>query len=244
MAATTHRDARPRVFPFYVVCDVSKSMWDPRRHPPAHGPSPFDVLQDSIPQLLFEVEINTLAKDAARISVISFADDARMVLPLTRPGDVSRIEELKRGGFTNYEALFGRLRDTIRRDCEDLARSYKLRGPAVFFLTDGRPEVGGVEQSEALWGAARDGLVSPGFPHPPKIAAFGLGDPIERTLCRVATVERGLRLAFVALRADQVVEVLRGIIPVILQSISASVEDGERLVLETPPRMRRVSCDA
>src|SRR3712207_5487525 len=71
---------KPRTFMFYVVCDVSRSMWD---HSFGNGGQlPYDVLGDALPEVLQELDDNEQVRDIGRISIISFSDQAQVVVPL------------------------------------------------------------------------------------------------------------------------------------------------------------------
>jgi hypothetical protein len=235
------RTGRERAFPFYVVCDVSQSMWDPAFQPPGQLVLPFDVLREAIPNLLFGLERNATVAEAAMISVITFADAPHVHLGLMRPDEVV-LPTLEHGYATDYAAVFRDLRTVLSHDCEGLAKTHDVRRPAVFFLTDGQPDTGHGPQPEGVWAAPLAQLTAPAFPWRPQIVAFGLGDVEERTLCRVATAHDALRLAFMADAAADSGAVVGAIMHALSVAIADTITRG-KLVVQAPAGMR-LACGA
>ncbi|MFA1538498.1 vWA domain-containing protein [Actinomadura monticuli] len=225
---------RERAFPFYVVCDVSQTMWDPDFNTSAR--IPLDVLQDAVPDLIYRAELDQTICDAALISVIEFSSRAEVLLPLTRPGETDDLRRFNRGDQTDYAVVFDLLRRRIDEDCRRLAQTYDLKQPAVFFLTDGIPFVGDRDQPESVWLPARNRLLAPDFDFRPQLVAFGFGQARRNVLCRVASEQGGRRLAFIADRAMDVSEVLGALIDTLFISISASVAQGD-LAVRVPEGM-------
>lgn len=228
--------AKPRAFPFYIVCDVSASMW--RNWP---RPTPFDILSQCVGELLTELEADVTIGEATWVSVVTFADNLEVALPLIHPGDAHVVPALRKGAQTNYVALFKGLRELLPRDCANLEREYWLKQPAIFLLTDGNPAVRGVHQAYDEWTPHLDALLSPDFPYSPNIVTFGFGAAQEATLCRIATSFGQERLAYVADRSIHVTEVLRGIMRIIFITIGRSITR-EVLFPDIPNGMRRAGC--
>lgn len=228
---------RSRAFPFYIVCDVSHSMWVDRKD--GHQ-TPFEILSTCIPELLFELETGDLVvSEAAHVSIIAFHDKVHEVLPLVRPCDAPDVPALPKGGQTDYRLVFGTLRQVIERDCAALAREYQLKTPMVFFITDGEPFVGDRRQPPEVWRPVRDQVA--GLPYRPHITAMGFGRVTERTLCQVATEFKGRKLAYVADEARPATVVVAAICQAVTDSITASVT-GPDFVVRVPEGMRQISC--
>ncbi|TDD94653.1 vWA domain-containing protein [Actinomadura rubrisoli] len=225
---------RERAFPFYVVCDVSQTMWDPRFHNSAR--IPLEVLSDAVPELLFRVQTEQMISDAALVSVIAFSSTAEVLLPLSRPRDVYDLKAFDKGDQTDYASVFTLLRHRIEEDCERLSSAYDLKQPAVFFLTDGIPYVGRANQPESAWLPPRDRLVAPDFAYRPQLVAFGFGQAQRRVLCKVATEQGKRRLAFIAAGSMDVSRVLDALMETLFISISSSVSKGE-LSIRVPEGM-------
>lgn len=116
------------VMPFYVVCDVSWSMFN-------------DIvkLNEGLHQLVRAIRAEPIVDDVARIGVMSFSDTARVVMPLGQTSE-STLQDLPLEGGTNYSAAFLALKETIDADIADLKkRGMKVFRPCVFFLSDGEP---------------------------------------------------------------------------------------------------------
>lgn len=228
---------RPRACPFYIVCDVSQSMWQETAE---HEVTPYNVLSACVDQLLFKIEANPTVNEAAHISVMSFADETHTVLPLAKLENTQTIAALSKGNQTNYATVFAALRQAIEADCHALDRDFKLKQPTVFFLTDGGPYVGNGPQPESVWAPVRDRLVDESFAYRPHIVTFGFRSVSESTLCRVATSLGSEKLAFIANRALQVAELVESIMAALFISIGQSLARNE-LVIQPPAGMRRAN---
>lgn len=119
------------VMPFYLVCDVSWSM-----------ERDIGNLNTALRNLKSSISLAPVVNDVARVSLITFSDTARIVMPM---GQVSESEfpQLTLEGGTNYGAAFTLLADAISADCTALdASGYRIYRSCVFFLTDGLPQDG------------------------------------------------------------------------------------------------------
>src|SRR6516165_315082 len=90
-----------RVFPFYVVCDVSRSMWDPDMNE-GQPVTPLSVIEDSLPDMLTVLEEDPAVCDTAHLGIIAFGETPETVLPLTPLAQDPTIPALRRQGATNY----------------------------------------------------------------------------------------------------------------------------------------------
>lgn len=190
-----------RVFPFYVVCDVSRSMWDPEFIEQSGSAwssaigvasTPFQQIEESLPGLVETLEDDISIRDTAHISVIAFGDHAQVVLPLTPlnaddPSALS-IGPMARQYSTNYAVVFKHLHQQIREDVKRLmAVGSELYTPAIYFITDGNPQSGGKPQTVADWLPLRQSFEHTNFPVSPTIVALGLGDVSPDTLRLIAS---------------------------------------------------------
>ena len=134
------------VMPFYVVCDVSWSMFN-------------DIvkLNEGLHQLVRAIRAEPIVDDVARIGVMSFSDTARVVMPLGQTSE-STLQDLPLEGGTNYSAAFLALKETIDADIADLKkRGMKMFRPCVFFLSDGLPSMGDVTDARGILDRVRRG---------------------------------------------------------------------------------------
>ena len=77
--------------------------------------------------------------DVAHISVMTFSDTAKVVMPLSQMSETS-VPTLKVEGGTNYGEAFRELARVIPGDAAALkAQGYRIFRPCAFFLTDGEP---------------------------------------------------------------------------------------------------------
>lgn len=117
------------VMPFYIICDVSGSM---TRDMPA--------LNEGIQKLHRSIVQNPVVDDVAHISVISFSNDARTLMPLSQMSERNMPTLVTDGGRTNYGNAFRELARAIPQDAAALrAQGYRIFRPCAFFLTDGEP---------------------------------------------------------------------------------------------------------
>ncbi|RKS68906.1 uncharacterized protein YegL [Actinomadura pelletieri DSM 43383] len=162
-----------QVLPFYLVCDESWSM----------SGEPIDAINDSLPKLHEEIGSNPVVADKTRFCLISFSQQAQVLLPLSDLSEVTAIPKLTADGGTSYSSAFDLLRATIESDIDQLkSTGHQVLRPAVFFLTDGQPN------DSADWGVAYQRVIDPAWGPRPNILAFGFGDVDGQTLQRIATV--------------------------------------------------------
>src|SRR3954465_8750268 len=90
------------LFPVFMLVDVSASM--------AGGP--IEALNATLPNLKQEMLSNPMVGEIARVSLVTFSDEARVVLPL---GDLAyaEIPEIEVEGGTNFAAGFRGMRAAI-----------------------------------------------------------------------------------------------------------------------------------
>ena len=116
------------VMPFYLICDVSYSM-----------SGDMLALNDGVQKLRQSIVAEPLVDDVGHISVMTFSDTAKVVMPLSQMSETS-IPTLSVEGGTNYGAAFRELARVIPADAAALkAQGYRVFRPCAFFLTDGEP---------------------------------------------------------------------------------------------------------
>ena len=179
-----------RVFPFYVVCDVSRSMWDldffeAARTPTCDGgtdrKTPFQQMEESLPGLIETLEDDLSVRDTAHVCVIAFGDRPQVVLPLTPlntadPSALS-IQPMNKQYSTDYATILRHLHQQLKLDITHLiAAGSQLYTPAIYFITDGNPQARGKPQSVADWLPYRQSLEDMTAGISPTIIALGIGD--------------------------------------------------------------------
>jgi uncharacterized protein YegL len=184
------------LFPVFLLVDVSASM--------AGGP--IEALNASLPDLKEEMLSNPTVGEIARIALISFSDESRVILPLSdlAYADLPTIEV---EGGTNFAAAFRGARTAIDDGLRSLPKGTPLYRPVVFFMSDGE------HQAREDWAGAYEALCDPNWKFRPEVVAFGFGDASRETLQRIAT-----RYAFLTKDADPAVQV-REILNALIGSI-------------------------
>lgn len=205
------------ILPFYLVCDESGSMKG----------EPLRAINASLPDIHSEIGSNPVVADKTRFCIIGFGGKAQIVLPLSDLSAVSQMPTLSyRTGGTHYGAAFQTLFDAIAADVHKLkANGDQVYRPAVFFLSDGRP-------NDKNWQVLYERVTDPNWPLHPNILAFGFGKADPAILRRVATVR-----AFIAEPGMGPATALRefagSLIRSIVNSASRPAVDGA-LVLAVP----------
>jgi uncharacterized protein YegL len=204
------------LLPVYLVCDLSSSMGSDGRA---------TALDGALLALRDAVWLNPVVSDVARIGVIGFGTDARVLLPLCDVALIDELPALRPGGLTSYAAAFTLLRATIERDIAQLrGDTYQVWRPLVFFISDGEPT-----DSAADWRAARDTLVASDFAGRPDIVAFAVGEASPATMATVATSR-----CFAARTVDGVRQAITGIGDLVIRSVVASSVSGAVTVPASP----------
>ena len=117
------------VMPFYLICDVSYSM-----------SRDMAALNDGVQRLRRSIVSEPFVDDVAHVSIMTFSDTAKVVMPLTQLSE-QPMPQLSAEGGTNYGAAFRELAHVIPADAAALkAQGYKVFRPCAFFLTDGEPQ--------------------------------------------------------------------------------------------------------
>ena len=227
---------RPKAWPFYIICDVSRSMWDPRFHD-GNQHTPWHVMRDGLADLVFAVEESPTASDICHLGVIAFADTVTEVLPLTSfRGSAMSIGALPQGSYTDYAQLFHDLAGILDRDLSRLATTHDSKPPAIFFITDGEatgPD--GELQPDDVW-KAQLSRVHGRVPQP-DIVTLGLGEARESAL---VTIRAGRGPACLADLSANPGDLLKSIIDSIVKSVLASTTQ-ESFWFDVPASMKRLA---
>ena len=132
-------------WPFYIVCDVSSSMHD-HKFSEYWGSevSPWRRLFSATREVVSELSDNEDVRQQVHLSVVEFADRAETILKLTRlDQEGPLVPNFSKGGRSDFAAVWKHLARLIPEDQKELASTgFKSRRPTIFFITDGKPDLG------------------------------------------------------------------------------------------------------
>ncbi|RCG28233.1 hypothetical protein DQ384_24180 [Sphaerisporangium album] len=139
-----------RVVPIYLAINTSPSM--ARR---------LVEVEQMLVALTDELLSSPVLGDQVRIGVVSFADTADLVLPLTDLTRLGRMPRIPSGRETRFGPLFELLAKVVGRDLTvHRAMDAEVMRPMVFLLCDGLPTDNGWERSFAkFYGVAHAGVI-------------------------------------------------------------------------------------
>ncbi len=164
-------EPRGKVLPVYFIADESGSMCNEVKQ-----------LNEGLVSLLDAMQSETMAAAKIRFCMVGFNESVRCYL---EPSDLRQLEdmpELTASGTTSYRAAFFELRERIPSDVIKLkGEGYEVHRPAVFFLSDGAPNL------HDGWEAALSEVKSEDFKERPNILAFGIGEADPEIIRQVAT---------------------------------------------------------
>ncbi|WP_189218684.1 MULTISPECIES: vWA domain-containing protein [Streptomyces] len=163
---------RGHVLPIYVLADESGSMTDL-----------IDDLNDGLRSLHRTLLGEPMAAAKVRFSVLGFSDDVVERVHLADLRGTDEFPLLTPRGRTSYLAAFEDLIDRIPADVRSLkAEGYQVHRPAVFLLSDGRPN------PDEDWKDAHRRLTDRNTTlAAPNVIACGIVDADARTIDEVAT---------------------------------------------------------
>jgi uncharacterized protein YegL len=173
MVSTESLGDELQLLPFYLLADQSGSM-----------ESDIEFLTGGLQDLVDEARSNSLAYSKIRLTVLGFGSSVTTHLELA---DLRRVEQMPvlraTDEYTRYDLAFEDLRIRIERDIDLIkgANNSALR-PAVFFLTDGKPN-----PPDQPWREALATLQDEGFRRRPNVVAFGVRDADPDIIRAIAT---------------------------------------------------------
>lgn len=216
-------DERVTVMPFYLICDVSRSM-----------DSDMYDLNDGLGRLRAAILADPVVDDMVQICVMSFSDVAKVLAPIGHMR-VAAAARLSAEGGTNYGAAFRELSAVIKRDAANLASGgHTAYQPCAFFVTGGEPADADWHQTFTTTLTCCDDVaanlifVPLGFRDAPESALRQLAYPrAEGKWYHAGTALAG--------------QALTGIVNVIIQTVITSgrgAAEGRPVVIPQPPAAR------
>ena len=162
-----------QLLPFYLLADQSGSM-----------ESDIEFLTGGLQDLVDEARSNSLAYSKIRLSVIGFGSSVTAHLELADLRKIDRMPVLPATEeYTRYDLAFEDLRVRIDRDVDLIkATNNAALRPAVFFLTDGKPN-----PPDQPWREALSTVRDDSFRRRPNIVAFGVRDADANIIREIAS---------------------------------------------------------
>jgi uncharacterized protein YegL len=128
-----------RILPFYVVCDVTDSS-------DKHGSSAESSLGRAqklirdLAEAFRDLSYDPVESEIARICIVTYCDDAEVLVPLSGP-DIVIPQLISRTGNRCYGPAFRLLKDLIKRDMSNLkAEGQEVLPGRIFFISGGAPK--------------------------------------------------------------------------------------------------------
>jgi uncharacterized protein YegL len=201
---------RAKCIPIYIVVDTSRSM------------VPFEnVINVAIETLYDDLITSPRISEFAYISIMSYNNDAEVVLRITDLHTLEALPEFKCGGVSNFAKAVILLHQLIDDDVAILKRAGRdVLRPLMFLLIGSSPTNAQGNLSDN-WRRDYASLVDKSYRHHPHVVPFGYRDTISDTLREIATIPGAAFLA----KQDDISDALRKVIPTLLNSIVNSARD-------------------
>jgi uncharacterized protein YegL len=219
------------VMPFYIMCDVSGSMW-----------VDIPALNAGITQLRQDIMRDPVVDDLTMLSIITFADTAQTIVPLSYPTQI-KLPALVSGGLTNFGPAFREFHRAFEADRARLrSEGKKVFRPCVFFLTDGEPTDGDyAEVFASLLGY--DPTTRQGNKAYPYVTAFGFREATAETMATITFPNFGEKRGryFLAQDGATVSDLLKVVANAIATSVVGSAQSvGNGMPQYLPPATNAV----
>lgn len=206
-------DVKGHLLPVYIVADESGSM----------GPH-LAELNQGLASLHRALRGDPMVAAKVRLTVLGFSSKVAVRLPLADVRDLAQMPRIVVGGTTNFLAAFDDLHKRIPQDVKLLkGQGYEVHRPAVFFLTDGQPDL------NQNWRASHARLIDrSATPGAPNIIACGVGAAHAPTIVDIATTND---FAFIAVRGADIGE---AITEFFMQLTASVIRSGQSLGSSNP----------
>jgi uncharacterized protein YegL len=204
------------VLPFYIVCDEGSSMI---------GES-IEAVNAGIGELFRTIHGDPVVDAKARVGIITFNDQANVLLPLTQLSLITQSPGCVASGSTSYASVFNLLKKQIETDIPRLkSQGFRVHRPMVFFMSDGQPNA-------EDWQSPLAQLTDANFHFHPNIVSFGVAGAEPSVIKEVSTpltVGAGKKQSFAFLAQDGVNpgSALREIMKFITGTIIASARQDQ-----------------
>jgi len=147
------------IVPFYLVCDVSSSM----------SAEDMQTVDEGIVGLLDEINADPIFDAKVRISIVTYADNAEVLVPMTTDNGFTHLRHVTiQSGAAQFGNLFRFMKFLLARDCRSLAKSHSaVSRPLIFHISKGRP-------GDEGWLCYFERLMADDFIFRPNIVSYGV----------------------------------------------------------------------
>jgi uncharacterized protein YegL len=201
---------RHPIFPIFLLLDVSLSMQGP----------PIDAINIALPELKRAIEEDPTTGELARVGLITFADSARLAIPLSDLADVQLPCVKAEGRYTNFADAFASARKYIESGVKNMGKGTRFFTPVIFLITDGR------HNWHEDWRSAHARILDRSWKFRSEIVVFGFGSASPEEIRALGSRPH---LTFLA-RDQAAASVVKEIISTLLGSIkttSGSIRAGQ-----------------
>lgn len=216
------------ILPLYIVCDTSGAMT---------GALP--ALRQNLASLVEDLASDPVIADTTMLSIITFDNVARTLVPLSDPDSV-KVPEMNASGGASYSQAFEEYNRGFTRDYRCLQQANcRVFRPHVFFLTSGQANDIWEDTFQRL--IAWDPVTKTGNKMYPYIMAFGFGGASEGELKKTVYPNFGEKLGrWVLYQTNEVDEILSSVFDTIRKvglAPAHGMPSGQYQFLLTPPEL-------
>ena len=160
------------LLPFYIVCDEGSSMTD----------EAVTAVNRGIGELFRAIHSDPIVDAKARIGIITFNDQASVLLPLTELSQITQSPGCVRSDNpSSYKNVFSLLNSQIENDVLRLeVEGFRVHRPVVFFMSAGKPKL-------EEWHSAWEELTEKKSRFRPHIVSWGTPGADPSIISKVAT---------------------------------------------------------
>jgi len=171
------------VVPFYLVCDVSSSM----------SAEDMQTVNEGIVGLLDEISAEPILDAKVRISIVTYADNAEVLVPITAISNFTHLPLITvQSSTAQFGNLFRFMKFLLARDCRALSASYsKVMRPIILHISKGRP-------SDERWLQYFERMIDKNFAFRPNIVSYGVRGADIQVLASIAYSGRSEKFLFMA----------------------------------------------
>jgi uncharacterized protein YegL len=151
------------------------------------------AVNDGIIEVIELLASDPILDDRVRISIVTYADNAEVLVPITAISNFTHLPLITvQGSTAQFGNLFRFMKFLIARDCRALSASYsKVMRPIVLHISKGRP-------SDERWLQYFEKMIDKNFAFRPNIVSYGVKGADKEVLASIACWGRSTKFLFMA----------------------------------------------